>query len=411
MRGCPADYDDWAKRGLPGWDYAGVLPYFRRSESNWRGASRFHGGTGPLTTARYETDDFIYPRIIDTAETLGFKHLEDFHAEDIEGFTVPDCNYHGGERASTVARYLRPAMSRANLEVRINTLTRALLLENGRCVGVQAESYGQVGGDPLRARSDSLRGHLQFAAAAAALGHRRAAGPGAAWHSRPARLARRGREPAGSPVAERRLRGQRRILLRQPAAARPAGAVGAAVEDVSQRHPRALADCRAGAGAHRAASRPARPADAGGAGVDLRAAVVSRLAQGRGSYASPRPACCCIRESRGKVSLRSADPRDKPKIQLNLLQAEADRAGLRNIVKFVRRFFATAPASELVGQEAHARARRCRATPRSMPGCAPTCAPPCIRPAPAPWARMAWRWWMVSYECTGCRDCASPMRR
>ena len=126
MRGCPADYDDWAKRGLPGWDYAGVLPYFRRSESNWRGASRFHGGTGPLTTARYETDDFIYPRVIDTAEALGFKHLEDFHAEDIEGFTVPDCNYHGGERASTVARYLRPAMSRANLEVRINTLTRAL---------------------------------------------------------------------------------------------------------------------------------------------------------------------------------------------------------------------------------------------------------------------------------------------
>jgi choline dehydrogenase len=56
-------------------------------------------------------------------------------------------------------------------------------------------------------------------------------------------------------------------------------------------------------------------------------------------------------ESRGKVSLRSADPRDKPKIQLNLLQAEADRTGLRNIVKFVRRFFATAPASQLVSQE------------------------------------------------------------
>jgi len=56
-------------------------------------------------------------------------------------------------------------------------------------------------------------------------------------------------------------------------------------------------------------------------------------------------------ESRGKVSLHSADPRAKPRIQLNLLQAEADRAGLRNIVKFVRRFFATAPASELVGVE------------------------------------------------------------
>src|SRR5262252_4164351 len=134
MRGCPADYDDWAKRGLPGWDYAGVLPYFRRSECNWRGASRFHGGTGPLSTARYHPDEFIYPRIIETAEALGFRHLEDFHAEDIEGFSIPDCNYRAGERASTVTCFLRPAMSRPNLVVRINTTVHELLLEQGRCV-------------------------------------------------------------------------------------------------------------------------------------------------------------------------------------------------------------------------------------------------------------------------------------
>ena len=56
-------------------------------------------------------------------------------------------------------------------------------------------------------------------------------------------------------------------------------------------------------------------------------------------------------ESRGKVSLRSADPRDKPKIQLNLLQAQADVDALRDIVKFVRKFFATAPAKEMVAEE------------------------------------------------------------
>ena len=56
-------------------------------------------------------------------------------------------------------------------------------------------------------------------------------------------------------------------------------------------------------------------------------------------------------QSRGKVWLRSANPRDKPRIQLNLLQAEADRDRLREIVKFVRRFFATAPASALVAGE------------------------------------------------------------
>jgi choline dehydrogenase len=56
-------------------------------------------------------------------------------------------------------------------------------------------------------------------------------------------------------------------------------------------------------------------------------------------------------QSRGKVSLRSADPHDRPKIQLNLLQAEADRDRLREIVRFARRFFATPPASELVAHE------------------------------------------------------------
>lgn len=56
-------------------------------------------------------------------------------------------------------------------------------------------------------------------------------------------------------------------------------------------------------------------------------------------------------ESRGTVSLRSADPKAPPRIQLNLLQAEADRRGLRDILRFARRFFATQPAAGLVAAE------------------------------------------------------------
>src|SRR6185295_12862030 len=62
---------------------------------------------------------------------------------DDEGFTVPDVNIHAGTRASTVARYLRPVMSRPNLEVRVNALTRRLSIENGRCNGVEYESGGE----------------------------------------------------------------------------------------------------------------------------------------------------------------------------------------------------------------------------------------------------------------------------
>ena len=99
------------------------------------------------------------------------------------------------------------------------------------------------------------------------------------------------------------------------------------------------------------AARPPGSADAREPGIDLRAAVVSAVAQGRRTPALDGLRAAASRRAAARSSLRSADPRDKPKIQLNLLAAEADRAGLRNIVKFVRRFFATAPASDWSPQE------------------------------------------------------------
>jgi len=350
MRGCPADYDDWAKLGLPGWDYAGVLPYFRRSESNWRGASRFHGGTGPLTTARYETDEHIYPRVIETAETLGFKHLEDFHAEDIEGFCIPDCNYHAGERASSVSRFLRPVMSRPNLLVRINTLAHALILENGRCAGVRAQTGSEV--RELRCEREVILAagtynspqllQLSGIGAPADLephGIRvRHALPGVGANLQDHHSLSVDFAASGDFCFDSRLRLDRLalsalqwkmfrsgILARSPISAQ---------------------------GLVRTAPHLDRP------DLQMLVAPASIFARpwfpgwrrGMGHVVSN--SCVLLHPgSRGKVSLRSADPRDKPRIQLNLLQAEADRTGLRNIVKFVRRFFATAPASELVAQE------------------------------------------------------------
>ena len=48
VRGHPSDYDDWANLGCDGWSWRDVLPYFRRAERNERGATRLHGGDGPL---------------------------------------------------------------------------------------------------------------------------------------------------------------------------------------------------------------------------------------------------------------------------------------------------------------------------------------------------------------------------
>src|SRR5262245_24933754 len=92
QRGHPGDYDGWQRSGLAGWSYAEVLPYFKRAENSWRGATTYHGASGPLTVARHRPDDIIYPALIETAEKLGFTHLDDFHAEQAEGFTTPEFN-------------------------------------------------------------------------------------------------------------------------------------------------------------------------------------------------------------------------------------------------------------------------------------------------------------------------------
>jgi choline dehydrogenase len=350
MRGCAADYDDWEKAGLPGWGYEGVLPYFRKSETNWRGTSRYHGGNGPLTTVRYETDPHIYPRVIETAEKLGYRHLEDFHGAEMEGFSVPDCNYHEGKRASTASRYLRPVMGRPNLDVRTRAFAHRLLIEGTRCVGVAVEQDGVV---------EELRVEREVILAAGAYNSPQLlqlSGIGAPADLEPHGIAVRHSLPgvganlqdhqstalvfsaAGDFCFEKELRLDRLALsiLRWKLFS----------DGVCARSPLAAQ------GLIRTNPALDRP------NLQMLVSPVSIFARpwfpgwrkGEGHVISL--ACVLLHpESRGKVSLRSADPHDKPRIQLNLLQAESDRAALRDILRFARGFFATQPAAGLVGAE------------------------------------------------------------
>jgi choline dehydrogenase len=48
VRGHPSDFDSWAYAGNPGWDWANVLPIFKRIE-NWQGPkSDLRGVGGPM---------------------------------------------------------------------------------------------------------------------------------------------------------------------------------------------------------------------------------------------------------------------------------------------------------------------------------------------------------------------------
>jgi choline dehydrogenase len=349
-RGCRADYDAWARAGISGWGYDDVLPYYRRSEANWRGDSQWHGAEGPLTVARHQPDEFIYSRLIETAGRLGYRHLDDFHGADFEGFSAPDFNVHRGERASTVTRFLRPAMRRANLQVVTDALARRVLFDGRRATGVEYEIDGQP--------------RTAHAARAVVL----AAG---AFNS-PQLLLLSGIGPAtelqrhGIAVLQD-LPGVGRNLQEHQSLAMIYEASGPFTFDRELRLDRmALAALRwqlFGTGPMAGLPVSAQGfvrTDPALASPDLQLLVspVSMLAQPwfplwrRGAGHVFSVACVLVRpESRGEVTLRSADPRAQPVIRLNLLQAEADRAAFRRIVRFVRRFFATEPAASLVRAE------------------------------------------------------------
>lgn len=144
IRGAAADYDSWAERGLKGWSYADVLPYFKRSESNWRGAGPEHGGSGPLEVTPMQTHPELYPAFIKAAEELGYSETDDFNVAEPEGFGIPDCTISKGRRHSTSRAYLEPARHRPNLQIITKALVSRVLIEDGRAVGVEFERNGEV---------------------------------------------------------------------------------------------------------------------------------------------------------------------------------------------------------------------------------------------------------------------------
>ncbi len=149
-RGNPRDYDDWAQAGCSGWSFDDVLPYFRKSESNWRGESEYHGADGPITVARHEADDRVFPAIMDAARALGHEAVDDFHGADTQGWSVPDFTIHGGRRGSPAARMLRPALQRDNVRLVTDALAERVVIEQGRARALEF----RVAGEPALAHAE-----------------------------------------------------------------------------------------------------------------------------------------------------------------------------------------------------------------------------------------------------------------
>ena len=144
IRGHQLDFDDWARAGCTGWSWAEVLPYFRRSESHWRGASDHHGGDGPLHVREVDTRHLLFEPLRAAAEAAGHRWIPDYDTGNPEGLARATVALdRRGRRHSTARAFLLPAAKRPNLTIRTQALVQRVRIENGRAVGVEYVHNGQ----------------------------------------------------------------------------------------------------------------------------------------------------------------------------------------------------------------------------------------------------------------------------
>jgi choline dehydrogenase len=143
IRGQQEDYDHWAALGNAGWSYREVLPYFIRSESNQRGASAWHGDSGPLKVSDIGKRHELIEAFIEGAGEIGVARSEDFNGPVQEGAGYYQLTTSKGLRSSTATAYLRPARPRPNLVVLCNAQATGLVIRRGRACGVNYLQSGR----------------------------------------------------------------------------------------------------------------------------------------------------------------------------------------------------------------------------------------------------------------------------
>lgn len=143
-RGHPGDYDLWEGEGCAGWGWREVLPYFKRSETNWRGESEFHGGSGPLRVSRISAQSMLGEPVLTAAQHLGYCISEDLNGAQTEGFSISDITVDAhGRRSSTARAFLGPARRRRNLTVIRSATASKVLIQSARAVGLEFVHAGR----------------------------------------------------------------------------------------------------------------------------------------------------------------------------------------------------------------------------------------------------------------------------
>lgn len=143
QRGNPMDYERWAADpGMAGWDYSHCLPYFKRMENCLAGADAYRGGDGPLHVERGPAASPLFGAFFEAVQQAGHPLTHDVNGYRQEGFAAFDRNIRAGRRLSAARAYLHPVTHRRNLTVLTRAISTRVKFEGRRAVGVEYRHGG-----------------------------------------------------------------------------------------------------------------------------------------------------------------------------------------------------------------------------------------------------------------------------
>lgn len=349
VRGHARDFDHWAEQGATGWSFADVAPYFERMET-WHGRGPepepgWRGRAGPLHVTRGVRENPLNQAFIEAGRQAGFELTPDYNGAKQEGFGPMDMTVWRGRRWSAANAYLKPAMRRGNCGM-LRCLARRVVIEDGRAAGVEVERGGRI---------MTVRANREVVVAASSINSPKLlmlSGIGPAAH-----LAEHGIEVvADRPGVGQNLQDHLELYIQQ-ACTKPItlyrywSALGKAWVGL------VWMLTRSGPGASNQFQAAAFLRSAPGVEYpdiqyhflpiavryDGRAAL-----KGHGFQAHVGP---MRSPSRGHVTLRSADPKDPPRILFNYMSSEKDRADFRHCIRLTREIFAQPAFNAFRGRE------------------------------------------------------------
>lgn len=138
IRGHRQDYDDWRDvNGCIGWGWDDVLPFYKKSEDQERGASDMHGVGGPQTVSDVTEQNPISREIIRAFDQAGVSEIDDINVPEPEGATWFQLNVKNGKRCQSSVAFIRPILKRPNFTLTTDALVQRVIFEGKRAVGVE----------------------------------------------------------------------------------------------------------------------------------------------------------------------------------------------------------------------------------------------------------------------------------